>query len=720
MNNGRIVNRTLLGRYFSLLPGINADKIRTLLYPQDPQNVPCAVELLQTVIKLRGLMYPDSVTPTIAADMDAFCLLAELLESILAPFTNVELSLTDQVQSLAKYAHLSFTLFRSHRDGLMSNQLYGDSQTMVKNCIFCIAKQKLLDDSRPFYIFRLGTDRLETFFGRVRMLGSHDCTMNYRQAIERFGHAVDVDCILEDHPEWDTGSRRLKMTRVEHVDHLNAESWKGSLVVHEVDLLGAWLTGRDAAVKVLEASQLPRESFDYTNLFTGTVDTLRPWGGNSYPGVSTDVDRSLVIEDGDEIFGDIPDAPVSENVHTSTTSDGNMATIEPFTQSTSPHAEDDDFCLWEESLADAPKLVDPSNDFPSTTVPLLAQPEDYLEHNGQMVHKQTFCRLYLSRDSPHLSHDRLSRWRGFNSAHKPALGGIDVCSIENTEEALGNNLVVGDLVATLLRSDSCISLAVLTVTAINQGTSLLPDVDLDQLMNERHNIKLAGQVLSLIAIPAVTLVPDMTASSQDSVGTDLQMNSTMSTWSWLWAGGYIKTKSSIAGTDEVMEKSIVVNVPGHLTTVLNPQIICADRLQHLPLTENEHSQLNSKRLLWMFDNGGLGLVRDTLWERISTTETAPGSVTLVKPLAGFPYQLAGDPGLVCELGSNILKADQFRGVDLVRNCHFCAQKIDGAPKWRSHIGEHILRKILNVSEPSGLLKEPVRTLVVLRPIFLNC
>ena len=124
-----------------------------LLYPQDPQNVPCAVELLQTVIKPHGLTFPGPVTPTIVAEMDAFHLLAELLKSILLPFTNVELSLTDHIQFLAKFSHLSFTLFQSHHDSLMSNQLYGDSQTMIKNCIFCVAKQKLLDDLRLFYIF---------------------------------------------------------------------------------------------------------------------------------------------------------------------------------------------------------------------------------------------------------------------------------------------------------------------------------------------------------------------------------------------------------------------------------------------------------------------------------------------------------------------------------------------------------------------------------------
>ena len=132
-------------------------------------------------------------------------------------------------------------------------------------------------------------------------------------------------------------------------------------------------------------------------------------------------------------------------------------------------------------------------------------------------------------------------------------------------------------------------------------------------------------------------------------------------------------------------------------------------LQHLLLMENECIQLNSKHLLWVFDNGGLGLIHDMLWERISTAGIAPSSLTLVKPLTGFLYTLAGDAGLICDLGSDILKADQFQGVDLVRNCHLCSQKIDGSPKWCSHIGEHILHKIVSVSETAGLLKEPVGT-----------
>jgi hypothetical protein len=190
-----------------------------------------------------------------------------------------------------------------------------------------------------------------------------------------------------------------------------------------VDLCSAWYAGCNAAIQVLEASQLPRESFDYTNLFMGTVDTLRPWGGNSYPGVSTDVDCSLSIEEGDDadLSRDNPNAavtalPQANDVHT-TAAAGDTSHIMPVHLTASPvemlaTVKNDNFCLWEESLANVPKLVDPDplNDPTAAPAHLLAQPEDYLEHEGHMIHKQTFCHLFLSRDSPHFSYDRLSRW----------------------------------------------------------------------------------------------------------------------------------------------------------------------------------------------------------------------------------------------------------------------------------------------------------------------
>jgi hypothetical protein len=82
------------------------------------------------------------------------------------------------------------------------------------------------------------------------------------------------------------------------------------------------------------------------------------------------VDRSLSIEEGDDadVFRDNPDAavtalPQANDVHT-TTATGDTSHTMPVHLTTSPvetlaTVENDNFCLWEESLANVPKLVDP-------------------------------------------------------------------------------------------------------------------------------------------------------------------------------------------------------------------------------------------------------------------------------------------------------------------------------------------------------------------------
>ncbi|KAF7354428.1 hypothetical protein MVEN_01131800 [Mycena venus] len=191
LNNGRVINPTMLARYLIQLPNQNTESVHALLFPHDSQHVPCAVELLLSVIMVGKRDY-GSMDADTCADVDSLRLLASVIKSILEPFTNTTMSLTDQITSLATFSHLSFTLFRCSRLQYMSNQLYGDSQTMVKNALFCLAKQQALDPTQPFYLFQVGDDPLECLFGKLRMLGGHNSAMNYAQAIDRLGHACDL------------------------------------------------------------------------------------------------------------------------------------------------------------------------------------------------------------------------------------------------------------------------------------------------------------------------------------------------------------------------------------------------------------------------------------------------------------------------------------------------------------------------------------------------
>lgn len=109
-----------------------------------------------------------SIDIDLRADLTSIKLLSDIIKSILLPFIDVNLSLTKQVQYLSHYAHLSFSVFCSHRHAFMPYQLYYDTHTMVKNIMFCIQKQQVLDPKEKFFIGDSGDDRLELHFSHTR------------------------------------------------------------------------------------------------------------------------------------------------------------------------------------------------------------------------------------------------------------------------------------------------------------------------------------------------------------------------------------------------------------------------------------------------------------------------------------------------------------------------------------------------------------------------
>ncbi|KAG1837067.1 hypothetical protein C8R48DRAFT_782809 [Suillus tomentosus] len=145
------------------------------------------------------------------ADLISVKLLSDIIESILLPFIDISLLLTEQVQYLSCYAHLSFAIFCSHGCTFMPYQLYYDTHTMVKNIMFCIHKQQVLDPGEKFFLRDSGDDRLELHFGRTRMIRGHNSGCSYSQVLNRLGAAKDIDGVFKRHPELDPGHRRLKL-----------------------------------------------------------------------------------------------------------------------------------------------------------------------------------------------------------------------------------------------------------------------------------------------------------------------------------------------------------------------------------------------------------------------------------------------------------------------------------------------------------------------------
>ncbi|KAG1763978.1 hypothetical protein EV702DRAFT_1182661 [Suillus placidus] len=236
LNNGRIINTMMLSCYLVWLPAYDEASVTKLLHPDDLQDVPRAVELMLAIIEFSKsqqsiVLDPFSTDVDTHADIISITVLSSILESIILPFTNVNLSLTEQVQYLSRLAHLTFTLFHSHRRSFLSYQLYYDTHTMVKNIVLCIMKQQILDPRASFFLGDTGDDRLELHFSRTRMIGGHNAACTFSQVIDRLGAAKDIDGVFKQHPNLDPGHHRLSLgTQLEHVDHINRDMWTGDII----------------------------------------------------------------------------------------------------------------------------------------------------------------------------------------------------------------------------------------------------------------------------------------------------------------------------------------------------------------------------------------------------------------------------------------------------------------------------------------------------------
>ncbi|KIJ08501.1 hypothetical protein PAXINDRAFT_22785, partial [Paxillus involutus ATCC 200175] len=220
------------------------------------QDVPHAVELIRAVVQLGQIdtTKPPYTRPGQIPDVDAIIdieaisLLGTILQNLLEPFVNPSLSLTEQICHLSTATHLLISFYRIHRTAFLPNPLMYDTMTMIKNIIFCAAKQLRLDAGSSFFLPDVGTDAIETLFTYVCMCGGHNSGINYKQAIDRLCSARDISGVYARNPDLHRGHRWLNLTRSEHVDHMNRDMWKGDIFVQNCNLQAAWFNGRKNVV----------------------------------------------------------------------------------------------------------------------------------------------------------------------------------------------------------------------------------------------------------------------------------------------------------------------------------------------------------------------------------------------------------------------------------------------------------------------------------------
>ncbi|KAG6380410.1 hypothetical protein JVT61DRAFT_8533 [Boletus reticuloceps] len=295
LGNGRRMHAKKLEYYLTWLEDCDKEKAMRLLYPDDPQDVPRAIELMCAVTRLGRIdptmppytnpgQIPDVIT---YIDFKTIRMLGDLFQNLLEPFVNPTLSLSQPVIHLSTFAHLLYSFYHSHRRSFMPNQLYYDSQTLVKNVIFCIAKQQRLDASQPFFLPDIGDDPIELLFAFLCMCGGHNSALYYKQGIDRLRAAQDIGGVYSCNPDLRHGHRRLNLLRTEHLDHMHRGMWSGDILSRNVNLHACWLNGHDTAISVLSISPTYPEDFDYDGIFSNpNIDMLCVFGAGLYPGIT--------------------------------------------------------------------------------------------------------------------------------------------------------------------------------------------------------------------------------------------------------------------------------------------------------------------------------------------------------------------------------------------------------------------------------------------------
>ncbi|KIL00867.1 hypothetical protein PAXRUDRAFT_29491 [Paxillus rubicundulus Ve08.2h10] len=220
LNHGCCINEYMLELYFPWVHGVDKPKACKLLYPDDPQDDPYAMELMLEIISL-GHPNPRETSlcvegcptdPDTLVDFRAIGLLGHVLDNLLQPFINVHLTLSKQVVCLSCFAHLLYASYQDQHHHLMPNQLYYDSQSIVKTTVMNIAKQQKLDSNSAFSFLNLSDDALELLFTFLCMSGGHNNAVNYRQAVDWLGAAHNIGGVFARQPDLAHGHHCLNLS----------------------------------------------------------------------------------------------------------------------------------------------------------------------------------------------------------------------------------------------------------------------------------------------------------------------------------------------------------------------------------------------------------------------------------------------------------------------------------------------------------------------------
>jgi hypothetical protein len=294
------------------LPGMSSATANELLNPADKQNVPKAVNLVRSLVRLKKL--PDPLNPAESHRRHTLIFLAKVLDFFVLPFINIEMTLSQQIRSLSAYAHLAAAMYLGHGLAFLTGALYADSQAIVKNIVFCVARLQIISGDLEFFIIHEGTDRLETIFSDVR---TQDQNRNFDilQLSQKLSVGAAISATFERHPDLE-GHRKLAVKDAKGIDHINPKSWKGDVRVGQVELTAEWISGQIDANELLVAQFGEQHRVDFPALWSQPgIDLLRPLRRDKYVGLGSQLEWTSDNERSERAEGIENPADVSVEDH---------------------------------------------------------------------------------------------------------------------------------------------------------------------------------------------------------------------------------------------------------------------------------------------------------------------------------------------------------------------------------------------------------------------
>ena len=357
--------------------GHDSISIKSMFLPKDKQNVPVTVRLLKALAGLVDPLMNDALQPTMLPQLIRAWLLGHALKGVLAPLIDLDSSISELLVLISMAAHILFVLYRAPGAGtrFMQSVLNYDYQAFLQTVYWNVIKIQLSGREQDFHIHQQVTDAGESMFGHMR---THNRNFNLAEANVNLSTAHQISHILEEHPEWSRGHRRLIATE----DKVNPLSWRGDVrVTKHLDIPALYYQGMELAKSVIIACGLLDSSsldLDFHHLAAKGFSLRCPHG--EWVGVT-----SMEGEDSDSDWDDEDMDIVHEVLEARQPAEIEEAQLDL----------DDESITVEDACNEAASFVKHPN-----TITI----------DGKQVHKSTALRLGVSPDPK--SMDRLRRVAG--------------------------------------------------------------------------------------------------------------------------------------------------------------------------------------------------------------------------------------------------------------------------------------------------------------------